>query len=92
MAQGYNTVATIVDHVVPHRGDRNSFVLGQLQSLCESCHNSVKQNVERHGFDRTIGLDGMPIDPRHPVYTSKRPTAAQKTIPLPPLDVSKLIG
>ena len=92
MAQGYNTVATIVDHVVPHRGDRNSFVLGQLQSLCESCHNSSKQQIETHGFIRDIGLDGRPIDPKHPSYTGKRPTAGSETIPVPPLDVSKLIG
>jgi hypothetical protein len=92
MAQGHHVIATVVDHVIPHRGDHNAFMHGQLQSLCESCHNSSKQQLETSGFIRDIGLDGKPIDPRHPVYTGKRLTAGSETIPVPPLDVSKLIG
>jgi hypothetical protein len=34
-----------------------------LQSLCTHCHESRKQFEESHGFDRTIGIDGWPIDP-----------------------------
>src|SRR5262249_10075660 len=69
--QGRDVVADTVDHVTPHRGDLNLFKLGELQSLCESCHNGSKQFVERHGYDKAIGLDGMPIDRRHPAYTGK---------------------
>jgi hypothetical protein len=29
--------ANVVDHVTPHRGDWNAFVLGELQGLCEPC-------------------------------------------------------
>ena len=92
LAQGRSIAATVVDHVIAHRGDRNAFKHGALQSLCESCHNSAKQQIEKHGFVRDIGLDGKPVDPRHPVYTGKRQPAGSETIPLPPLDVSKLIG
>jgi|SRR6516162_612220 5-methylcytosine-specific restriction endonuclease McrA len=90
LAQGRSVTATVVDHVTPHKGDWNSFKLGRLQSLCASCHNSVKQNVERHGFDRTIGADGMPIDKNHPCYrgTTRKP----ETEPPPPLDLKTLIS
>jgi 5-methylcytosine-specific restriction endonuclease McrA len=52
--------ATIVDHVEPHRGDWDKFVLGPLQSLCESCHNSTKQRFE-HGRPG-VDADGWPLD------------------------------
>lgn len=33
------TLATVVDHVIPHRGDmRLAFDFGNLQTLCDSCH------------------------------------------------------
>src|SRR5262245_27309365 len=35
-SEGRMTAASIVDHVIPHRGDINSFRLGELQSLCLS--------------------------------------------------------
>jgi hypothetical protein len=55
-------------HVEPHKGDYNKFVLGKLQSLCATCHSSTKAIVEKRGYDTAIGADGMPLDPRHPVY------------------------
>jgi 5-methylcytosine-specific restriction protein A len=38
--QGRVTVATLVDHVVPHRGDVTLFwdEAGNWQSLCAACH------------------------------------------------------
>jgi hypothetical protein len=60
------TPARIADHVVPHRGDVNLFMLGRLQSLCKPCHDIRKRIVEEIGYDRDIGLDGWPLDPRHP--------------------------
>ncbi len=44
--------ATVVDHVVPHRGDTRLFWdKGNWQSLCTNCHSSAKQAEERrrHG-------------------------------------------
>ena len=69
---GRVTPATIVDHIEPHKGDVNKFWLGKLQSLCDSCHKSTKAFLELNGYRLDIGLDGWPLDPRHPVYRSGR--------------------
>jgi hypothetical protein len=60
--------AEIADHIVPHKGNWEAFRIGELQSLCIHCHNSEKKFEEHRGFVKGIGLDGMPIDPNHPVY------------------------
>ena len=40
MKQGNLTPATVVDHIIPHRGDRKLFWDERnWQALCESCHN-----------------------------------------------------
>jgi hypothetical protein len=65
-AAGVLTPATVADHVEPHRGDMEKFWSGELQSLCEHHHNSVKQAEERNGYSPQIGADGWPLDPRHP--------------------------
>ena len=39
--QGKLTPATVVDHIVPHKGDRHLFWdKSNWQSLCKSCHDS----------------------------------------------------
>jgi 5-methylcytosine-specific restriction endonuclease McrA len=63
---GKVSVARVADHVVPHRGDRNSFLTGELQSLCFDCHNRRKRMQELRGFDVKFGPDGWPLDPAHP--------------------------
>ena len=38
----------VVDHIVPHRGNRVLFFsFENTQSLCASCHNGAKQREER---------------------------------------------
>ena len=45
------TVATVVDHITPHKGDQAIFWdEGQWQSLCASCHSSTKQREEKQQF------------------------------------------
>ena len=40
MKQGNLTPATVVDHIIPHRGDMKLFWdESNWQALCESCHN-----------------------------------------------------
>ena len=68
LQRGVVTLATIVDHVEPHRGDVNRFWLGKLQTLCKSCHDSTNRLVEQRGYLPDVGPDGWPLDPRHPVY------------------------
>ena len=75
-AKGLVTIATVADHVVPHRGNWNLFRLGDLQSLCKHCHDSVKKYDEqpaaiRRGYRSDIGPDGWPLDPKHPAYQVK---------------------
>lgn len=63
---GRTTVANVVDHIVAHKGDHTRlYDLDNLQSLCETCHNAVKQAEERGGVIRGAGTDGVPIDPGH---------------------------
>ena len=43
-------IATVVDHIVPHRGDLKLFWRrSNWQPLCASCHNGAKQSAERRG-------------------------------------------
>ena len=62
---GKLTPATIVDHVMPHRGDHNLFYNGRLQSLCKQHHDRAKQIEERSGVIIGSDLKGEPIDPNH---------------------------
>lgn len=44
---GTITAANVVDHIEPHRGDQTLFWdRSNWQSLCSSCHSSVKQREE----------------------------------------------
>lgn len=63
--------ATVVDHIVPHRGGRDlAFDQDNLQSLCAHCHNSTKQRQERVA-PPVVGIDGWPVDERHMAYTGE---------------------
>jgi len=63
--RGLVTPATVVDHIVPHKGDPRLFWDEKnWQSLCDNCHNSYKQALE-HGVVRGADLKGLPLDPRH---------------------------
>ena len=66
LERGVVTAANVVDHAVPHKGDWTAFVTGKLQSLCASCHNSTKQQIELHGHHRAVDSNGLPTDPNHP--------------------------
>lgn len=64
---GRLTPATVADHVIPHRGDLVLFYdPANLQSLCKTCHDHVKQRLERTGRRAGTRLDGTPVDPSHP--------------------------
>jgi 5-methylcytosine-specific restriction protein A len=46
-AQGRVEVATVVDHIIPHRGDQELFWReSNWQALCATHHNSHKQRQE----------------------------------------------
>jgi 5-methylcytosine-specific restriction endonuclease McrA len=70
-SRGLVVPACVVDHVVPHGGDRKKFEFGALQSLCKQCHDSVKHTIDQRGYSTEIGADGWPIDERHPTWKGK---------------------
>lgn len=64
---GRKTLATVADHIKPHRGIEALFFSPRnLQSLCTEHHDRAKQSEERLGYSKAIGLDGWPTDERHP--------------------------
>lgn len=68
-ADGLIIRATVVDHVIPHRGDQRLFWDSRnWQSLCTNHHASDKQQQEHRGFSSRIGADGLPKDAAHPFY------------------------
>jgi len=66
--KGLVVPAEVADHIEPHHGDWAKFRYSELQSLCRSCHDSSKRVIEARGFSLEIGVDGWPIDPRHPCW------------------------
>ncbi|WP_435645121.1 HNH endonuclease [Butyricicoccus porcorum] len=49
MKQGRYTRATVVDHIVPHRGDPKLFWdQTNWQSLCKQCHDRKTMTEERY--------------------------------------------
>lgn len=68
---GRLTVATVVDHIRPHRGDLNLFWdVRNLRPSCKQCHDAAAQNKDMHGFFGGVGEDGLPLDKDHPWYKS----------------------
>ena len=65
-ARGVTTTASVVDHIVPHKGDQERFWdKGNWQSLCGTCHDGAKQSLERTGVERGCDESGIPLDPGH---------------------------
>lgn len=66
LALGQSVVATVVDHITPHKGDHKKFWDPKNhQALCKRCHDMHKQRLERSG--QVVGCDvsGVPVDPNH---------------------------
>jgi 5-methylcytosine-specific restriction endonuclease McrA len=64
--QGMLTPATVVDHVIPHRGDMELFWReGNHQALCKLHHDGAKKSEETTGKTRGCDTSGVPIDPSH---------------------------
>lgn len=65
--EGLTTEATVVDHIVPHRGDPAlMWDETNLQPLCASHHGREKQQMESTGRVKGADLSGRPVDPGHP--------------------------
>src|SRR5262245_41229298 len=67
LAKGKHSLSTHTNHIIPHKGDMTLFWdSANWQSLCTHCHNSTKQHIEKRGYSNEIGIDGWPIDHKHP--------------------------
>ena len=67
---GDHPCSAVVHHLELHKGDLELFFdLDNLQSVCWTCHSGDIQSTEARQYDSTIGADGWPIDPRHPVHS-----------------------
>ena len=52
-------MATVVDHIVPHRGNEDlMFDMGNFQALCKSCHGR-KTARDDGGFGNSRRVDGI---------------------------------
>lgn len=61
---GRETLAGVVDHIIPHKGDLTLLRdPNNLQSLCTTCHNRTKQSYEKKGERMRWGEDGLPLPP-----------------------------
>lgn len=66
LRMGRTEPTTVVDHIIPHRGDDTLFWdPSNHQGLCATCHSSTKQAEEKSGHRRGCDVDGNPIDPSH---------------------------
>ena len=66
-ARGRVEPATVVDHIIAHKGDLKLFWdSANWQPLCKPHHDGTKQQLERRGYSTEVGADGWPIDPAHP--------------------------
>jgi len=55
--RGELTLARVVDHIRPHRGDRRLFWdASNWQPLCKPCHDNVKRREE--GREQSSGITG----------------------------------
>jgi len=61
LAEGVYTLATVADHIEPHRGDFEKFQHGELQSLCKPHHDREKQLIELGRPLLGVDEDGWPI-------------------------------
>lgn len=61
LRENRTTAATVVDHIIPHRGNQNLFWDdANLQSLCAYHHDNVKRREEM-GLIQTLDDEGYPI-------------------------------
>jgi 5-methylcytosine-specific restriction enzyme A len=74
----------VVDHIIPHRGDRALFFDStNWQTLCADHHDRTKQQEEIRGYSNQRGADGWPVDPLHPANGGGVGQTAQTTTKKP---------
>lgn len=60
------TFSDPVHHKKPHNGNRDLFFdIDNLESVCQSCHDSAMQVLKKSGYVPGCDVNGFPIDPNH---------------------------
>jgi len=82
MKRGRLTPANTVDHIVSIKAGGHPFpTLDELMSMCTPCHNSKSRNTDQptgKGIAyKGCDASGLPVDPSHPFYGSKRITPSK---------------
>jgi 5-methylcytosine-specific restriction endonuclease McrA len=73
LTQDRMTAATVVNHKIPHKGDRELFFRGSNhQSVCKPHHDGPIQRAERVGYSGAVDDGGWPTDPNHPSNKGRR--------------------
>jgi hypothetical protein len=68
---GRLTPAVAIHHEIAVKDDpTRAFDPSNLVPLCLNCHALIERKIER-GYATEFGLDGMPLDPRHPCYAPR---------------------
>ena len=63
---GRTVLASVVDHIRPHRGDVGLFFdQRNWQPLCKTHHDSTKQRIEKGFAVAGADVNGVPTDPGH---------------------------
>lgn len=69
--EGRLRLATVLDHIIPHRGDLGLLRdPGNFQGLCRHHHNSLKQSSERGRPQPGCDARGRPLDPSDPWFNA----------------------
>jgi 5-methylcytosine-specific restriction endonuclease McrA len=73
------SAATVVHHKDKHDGNEIKFFdPSNLASSCKPCHDAVEQQIEVRGYSTAIGVDGWPVDDRHPGNQTARPPGGSR--------------
>jgi len=67
LSKGIITATQAIDHVFPHKQDRNKFLINLFQGLCVACHTQ-KTKLESQGIYRHYTEQG-PIDYKQQDYS-----------------------
>jgi 5-methylcytosine-specific restriction enzyme A len=72
LANGFIEAASLVDHVVPHKGDMKVFWnVDDWQSLCDWCHKAIKAPIEHAWLAGHAPVALLRLDRKHPDWLAR---------------------
>lgn len=68
-ANGRVTATALVDHIIPHKGDKQLFWdRANWQALCWPCHRTIKALLEAQFYRGEVSADALRLDRLLPQY------------------------